>query len=100
MKQKTVRFYTDSKSDMEAYEKLKCHKEYGFNNAREFIIDAINSYTQRGRPHSDIDIDRLADLIAQRIKQNKQVLSSTEEPNDSIKDDEIMERALSFMESL
>ena len=65
MKQKTVRFYDDSKSDMEAYEKLECFREYGFNNAREFIIAAVNAYSQRENTSSgmNIDIEKLAELI-------------------------------------
>lgn len=104
MKQKTVRFYEESKADMEAYEKLECFREYGFNNARELIIAAINAYSQRGNVSSgmNIDIERLAELISQKIsKTTNQVLNIEEkEPINEIRNTEIMDKALSFMESL
>lgn len=104
MKQKTVRFYEESKADMEAYEKLECFREYGFNNARELIIAAINAYSQRENVSSgmNIDIERLAELIYQKIsKTTNQVLNIEEkEPINEIRNTEIMDKALSFMESL
>lgn len=104
MKQKTVRFYEESKADMEAYEKLECFREYGFNNARELIIAAINAYSQRENVSSgmNIDIERLAELIFQKIsKTTNQVLNIEEkEPINEIRNTEIMDKALSFMESL
>ena len=104
MKQKTVRFYDDSKSDMEAYEKLECFREYGFNNAREFIIAAVNAYSQRENASSgmNIDIEKLAELISEKIGVNaSKVLNIKEEvPINTIRDTEIMDKALSFMESL
>lgn len=104
MKQKTVRFYEESKADMEAYEKLECFREYGFNNARELIIAAINAYSQRENVSSgmNIDIERLAELISQKIsKTTNQVLNIEEkEPINEIRNTEIMDKALSFMESL
>lgn len=104
MKQKTVRFYEESKVDMEAYEKLECFREYGFSNARELIIAAVNAYSQRENTSSgmNIDIERLAELISQKIsKTTNQVLNIEEKkPINEIRNTEIMEKALSFMESL
>lgn len=104
MKQKTVRFYEESKADMEAYEKLECFREYGFNNARELIIAAVNAYSQRENTSSgmNIDIEKLAELISEKIGVNaNKVLSIKEEvPINTIRDTEIMDKALSFMESL
>lgn len=104
MKQKTIRFYEQSKEDMAAFEKLACFREYGFNNARELIIAAINAYSQRENTSSgiNIDIDKLAELISKKIgKITNQVLSTEEEvPINTIRDAEIMDKALSFMESL
>ena len=104
MKQKTVRFYEESKADMEAYEKLECFREYGFNTARELIIAAVNAYSQRENTSSgmNIDIEKLAELISEKIGVNaNKVLSIKEEvPINTIRDTEIMDKALSFMESL
>ncbi|MBE5962734.1 MAG: hypothetical protein E7256_15380 [Lachnospiraceae bacterium] len=103
MKQKTVRFYEESKADNEAYEKLEHFREYGFNSGRELIIAAINAYSQKEQSSSgiDIDIEKLAELISKRIgKISNQVLSIEEEPINTIRDTEIMDKALSFMESL
>ena len=104
MKQKTVRFYAESKADKEAYEKLECFREYGFNNARELIIAAVNAYSQRENTSSgmNIDIEKLAELISEKIGVNaSKVLNIKEEvPINTIRDTEIMDKALSFMESL
>ena len=104
MKQKTVRFYEESKADMEAYEKLEHFREYGFNSGRELIIAAINAYSQRENTSSgmNIDIEKLAELISEKIGVNaSKVLNIKEEvPINTIKDTEIMDKALSFMESL
>lgn len=104
MKQKTVRFYEESKADMEALEKLECFREYGFSNARELIIAAVNAYSQRENASSgmNIDIEKLAELISEKIGVNaSKVLNIKEEvPTNTIRDTEIMDKALSFMESL
>lgn len=104
MKQKTVRFYEESKADMEAYEKLECFREYGFSNARELIIAAVNAYSQRENASSgmNIDIEKLAELISEKIGVNaSKVLNIKEEvPINTIRDTEIMDKALSFIESL
>lgn len=104
MKQKTVRFYEESKADMEAFEKLECFREYGFSNARELIIAAVNAYSQRENASSgmNIDIEKLAELISEKIGVNaSKVLNIKEEvPINTIRDTEIMDKALSFMESL
>ncbi len=103
MKQKTVRFYEESKADMEAYEKLECFREYGFSNARELIIAAVNAYSQRENASSgmNIDIEKLAELISEKIGVNaSKVLNIKEVPINTIRDTEIMDKALSFMESL
>ena len=105
MKQKTVRFYEESKADMEAYEKLECFREYGFSNARELIIAAVNAYSQRENDSSgiNIDVDRLASLIADKLncgeihieKESQIVLENEDESNS-----EVFEKALSFIEGL
>ncbi len=104
MKQKTVRFYEESKADMEAYEKLECFREYGFSNSRELIIAAVNAYSERENASSgiNIDIEKLAELISEKIGVNtNKVLNIKEEvPINTIRDTEIMDKALSFMESL
>ena len=103
MKQKTVRFYEESKADMEAYEKLEHFREYGFNSGRELIIASINAYSQRESTSSgmNIDIEKLAELISEKIGVNpSKVLNIKEEPIDTVRDTEIMDKALSFMESL
>ena len=104
MKQKTVRFYEESKADMEAYEKLECFREYGFNNARELIIAAVNAYSQRENTSSgmNIDIEKLAEMISEKIGVNANKVLSIKEvvPINTIRDTEIMDKALSFMESL
>lgn len=103
MKQKTVRFYSDSKSDLEAYEKLEHFREYGFNSGRELIIAAINAYSQKEQSSSGIDIETLAETIARKlsvsgittISSNNEVETITE-----IDKSEVFDKALSFMESL
>lgn len=104
MKQKTVRFYEESKADMEAYEKLECFREYGFSNARELIIAAVNAYSQRENTSSgmNIDIEKLAELISEKIGVNASKVINIEEkePINEIRNTEIMDKALSFMESL
>ena len=102
MKQKTIRFYEESKADMEACEKLECFREYGFNSAREFMIAAVNVYSQKEQVSSGIDIDKLAELISQKIGENtSKVLNIKEElPRNVTENTEIMDKALSFMESL
>lgn len=103
MKQKTVRFYEESKADMEAYEKLECFREYGFSNARELVIAAVNAYSQRENTSSgvNIDIEKLAELISEKIGVNaSKALNIKEVPTNTTRDTEIMDKALSFMESL
>lgn len=105
MKQKTVRFYEESKADMEAYEKLECFREYGFNSGRELIIAAINAYSQRENASSgmNIDIDKLADSIVNKMKKEGVVTTTMiEEIESTVNRDntDILDKALSFMESL
>ena len=105
MKQKTVRFYEKSKADMEAYEKLECFREFGFNNARELIIAAVNAYSQKENTSSgmNIDIDRLADCIVTKIKKEGVLTSTIDDEIELVTESaniDIFDKALSFMESL
>lgn len=103
MKQKTVRFYEESKTDMEAYEKLEQFRKFGFNSGRELIIAAVNAYSQSEKcSEMKIDIEKLAELIWEKLGVNaSKVLNIKEEvPTNTIRDTEIMDKALSFMESL
>ena len=70
MKQKTIRFYDDSKADNEAYEKLNKFRDYGFNNAREFVVEAINCYGRKSNYGSAIELDteELVERIVSRLK--------------------------------
>lgn len=104
MKQKTIRFYDESKADMEAYEKLESFREYGFNNARELIIAAINAYSQKEETSSgmNMDIDRLADYIVKKMKMEgvASLTSNDKEPALESSNSDVFDKALSFMESL
>ena len=105
MKQKTIRFYGDSKDDMAAFDRLRHYKEYGFYNEREFIIAAINRYSRQKdeRPVEPIDIERLVELIV--IKMGERGYqpaepSTSAKVQDEDKDKELFDKALSFINSL
>lgn len=102
MVQMTVRFY-DSPEDDKALEKLKDYKNYGFSSCRNMIISAINSF-ERGNSGSSgndsIDLDELADKIAQRLNGTitpPPVVKKVEQKKE--KEDKYA-KAISFMDSL
>lgn len=105
MKQKTVRFYEESKDDMAAYEKLQDYRNYGFSNARELMIAAINAYSQKENTFSgvNIDLERLADMIVDRMKKMDYMIEKIKPIQISAEDNsniEVFEKALSFIEGL
>lgn len=105
MKQKTLRFYEESKSDMEAYKKLEDFRQYGFNSARELIIAAINTFSQRRISYEPplIDADELAECIAKKLCAKGFAMESQmsiNNGNQTENKDEIFEKALNFIEGL
>lgn len=104
MKQKTVRFYEESKEDMAAFDKLELFREYGFSNAREFIIAAINKYAQGNSfsPVISVDVNELAESIVEKMKIAGFCLSVSDEKEAVMKEDnaDVFEKALNFIENL
>ena len=110
MRQKTVRFYDDAPDDMSALNALNEYRKYGFNSARELVIAAINEYAQEGSTSSlgisSKDMDELADKIARKMRKMNAIISNEVDPTEETKNengaenDEIYEKALSFMEAL
>lgn len=103
MRQKTIRFYEQSREDMAAYEKLGCFREYGFNSARELMIAAINDYSYKGiSSENNIDIDRLAECIVRKMKNNGTTFQMCDKEVANVEDsnNDVFDKALSFMESL
>ena len=98
MKQKTVRFYEDISVDMQAYEKLKNYREYGFLTEREMIIASINEYG-KDRDMQGIDVDKLANLLISKMSGVVSILPE-ESQNSSNVDTNILDRALNFIDSL
>lgn len=104
MRQKTIRFYEQSREDMAAYEKLGCFREYGFNSARELMIAAINAYSRKEIFSSvtDVDIDRLAECIVKKMKNNGTTSPMCDKEVANVEDsnNDVFDKALSFMERL
>ncbi len=112
MIQKTIRFYDNATADMSALQILNNCKKYGFNNAREMIITAVNEYVlvQVSDSHSpaleEKDIDLLAEKIAMRIgnmTRNKDSDLKEEKYENSTgtnKNDESYQKALRFLDTL
>ena len=101
IKQKTIRFYDESNDDKSAYEKLGRFREYGFNNAREFVIAAINAWSEK--PTAELfDIDDLAQRIVDKLARSN-VMINTASANEIVndpEDSEIYDKALSFINNL
>ncbi|MBP3818266.1 MAG: hypothetical protein J6H31_08155 [Butyrivibrio sp.] len=111
MTQKTVRFYDDVPADINALKILDDYKKYGFHNAREMIIAAINKYVQGSDTCSltleEKDINLLADKIANRIgitTKSEDIGRKEKNKNENnINNDnnyENYQKALSFMDTL
>ena len=77
---------------------------YGNTKGRELIIAAINAYSRKEDTSSDmnIDIERLADYIVNKMKNNGITPSIYGEdvPGSESSNADIFDKALSFMESL
>ena len=101
IKQKTLRFYSESNEDKAAYERISRYREYGFNNAREFVIAAINDWSEK--PTTEVfDVDDLAQRIVDKLARSNVIINSAsanEVVNDP-EDSEIYDKALSFINNL
>ncbi len=101
VKRKTVRFQ-DNLDDLAVYEAVSNYKKYGYRSESHMMIDAVRKML--GNKSSDLDPEKLADLIAARLS-GKLTASSINacletEPKEVSKEDAAYDAALSFLDNL
>ena len=100
VKRKTVRFQ-DSLQDLAVYEAISDHKKYGFRTESHMIIEAVRKMLNSKA--SDLDPEKLADLIASRLSGKLTATSITTEitteDEETTKEEAAYDAALSFLDN-
>ncbi len=99
VKRKTVRFQ-DNLSDLSVYEAISDYKKYGYRSESHMVIEAVRRLIKGDS--SDTDIEKMADLIAERLS-GKLSVSSEITPalkkEDAPTEEAAFDAALSFLDS-
>ncbi len=97
VKRKTVRFQ-DNLSDLAVYEAITAYKKYGYRSESHMVIEAVRHLLKNDQTSQDLE--RLADLIAERLS-GKLIVSSISEPDpekeDAQTEEAAFDAALSFL---
>ena len=101
IKRKTVRFQ-DNLDDLAVYEAVSNYKKYGYRSESHMMIEAVRKMI--GNKSSDLDLKKLADLIADRLtgKLTATCINTCleTEPEEVSKEDAAYDAALSFLDNL
>ena len=99
VKRKTVRFQ-DNLQDLAVYDAVSDYKKYGYRSESHMIIEAVRKMLNNET--SNLDPEKLADLIAKRLSGKLTVTSLNTEittENDEVpKEEAAYDAALSFLE--
>jgi len=101
IKRKTVRFQ-DNLDDLAVYEAVSNYKKYGYRSESHMMIEAVRKMLCNKA--SDLDPEKLADLIAARLS-GKLTTSSVNanieaKPQEAPKENAAFDAALDFLNSL
>lgn len=99
MIQTTLRLYEDSPDEMKVWGALQEHKKYGFDSTRKMVVAAVLNYIGKDTANSDIDVDVLADKIANRLRVTGFVVEEDSRGPDSGNDSNY-DDALAFISNL
>ena len=98
---KFVRFYENNPENMRIYDAICNYKTYGFRSESDMILEALRKYLSGGI--TNLSPEEIADLIAERLQSNLTVCSPVENGDskkESHSDEEVYDKALSFLDTL
>lgn len=100
IKQMALRFYGDSPNDVNALEKIRNHKQYGYPTAREYVISCINSADDFDTAEANENrlADKISDKVISRLCRDSVIIESRNKKEE--KDSESLDIALEALSEI